>query len=137
MKSCPFIPSIDAELEKVHEQISLVPSFASHKPGHKTQEDHKDPRRVDVKQLAQQLSILCSVPSDLLPCVPHLYSCLQDYNMAMCIALQAALPFLMLISFEKMAEVTTDLKAATKGHILLTMRNANTSLSVPSTASAD
>lgn len=122
MKSCPFIPIIDAELENVHGQISLVPSCASHQPGHKTQEYHRDPRKVEVKQLAKQLSILCSVPSDLLLCVPLLYFCLQDYNMAMCTTLQAALPFfLMLTVFEKMAEVTSDLKAATKGHVLLTM----------------
>ncbi|OXB83116.1 UNVERIFIED_CONTAM: hypothetical protein H355_016680 [Colinus virginianus] len=41
------------------------------------------------------------------------------------------------VGLEKVAETTSELKAATKGHILPTVKNASASLSVPSTASAD
>ncbi|XP_072201089.1 cytoskeleton-associated protein 5-like [Excalfactoria chinensis] len=83
-----------------------------------------------VQWLAEHLPTLCSAPSDLLPCVPHLYSCLQDSNEAVRTTSQAALPFfLMHLGFEKMVKATSDLKTAAKGHVLEMLKNANASLS--------
>ncbi|XP_010222690.1 PREDICTED: cytoskeleton-associated protein 5-like [Tinamus guttatus] len=81
-----------------------------------------------VQWLAEQLPTLQSAPSYLLQCVPHLYSCLQDSNEYVQTASQAALPFfIMHLGFEKMAEVTSQLKSSAKDHILAILENANDS----------
>uniref|UniRef100_A0A8C9L6N7 TOG domain-containing protein n=1 Tax=Pavo cristatus TaxID=9049 RepID=A0A8C9L6N7_PAVCR len=83
-----------------------------------------------VQWLAEHLPALRSAPSDLLPCVPHLYSCLQDSNKAVRTTSQAALPFfLMHLGFEEMVKATSDLKTAAKGQVLAMLKNANASLS--------
>ncbi|XP_062439029.1 cytoskeleton-associated protein 5-like [Rhea pennata] len=90
-----------------------------------------------VQWLAEQLPTLQSAPSDLLQCVPHLYSCLQDSNEYVQTASQAALPFfLMHLGFEKMAEVTSQLKAAAKDHVLAILENINASPSTKPSAPA-
>jgi len=61
--------------------------------------------------LADKLPTLRSVPSDLLLCVPHLYSCLEDRNGDVRKKAQDALPFFMMhLGFEKMAKATGKLK---------------------------
>ncbi|XP_054691558.1 cytoskeleton-associated protein 5-like [Grus americana] len=90
-----------------------------------------------VQWLTEQLPTLKSAPSDLLRCVPHLYSSLQDSNRDVQTASQAALPFfIMHLGFEKMTEATSELKAAAKDHVFAILENANDSLSAQSTASA-
>ncbi|XP_050758614.1 cytoskeleton-associated protein 5-like [Gymnogyps californianus] len=90
-----------------------------------------------VQWLAEQLPTLKSAPSDLLRCVPHLYSSLQDSNRDVQTASQAALPFfIMHLGFEKMTEATSELKAAAKNHVLAILENANDRPSAQSTASA-
>ncbi|XP_010018318.1 PREDICTED: cytoskeleton-associated protein 5-like [Nestor notabilis] len=90
-----------------------------------------------VQWLAEQLPMLKSAPSDLLWCVPHIYSSLQDSNRDVQRASQAALPFfIMHLGFKKMAEATSGLKAAAKAHVLAILENVNDSLSAKSTASA-
>ncbi|XP_010571421.1 PREDICTED: cytoskeleton-associated protein 5-like [Haliaeetus leucocephalus] len=90
-----------------------------------------------VQWLAEQLPTLKSAPSDLLRCVPHLYSSLQDSNRDVQTASQAALPFfIMHLGFEKMTEATSALKAAAKDHVLAILENVNDSKSAQSTASA-
>lgn len=90
-----------------------------------------------VQWLAEQLPTLKSAPSDLLRCVPHLYSSLQDSNRDVQTASQAALPFfIMHLGFEKMIEATSALKAAAKDHVLAILENANDGTSAQSTASA-
>ncbi|KAH0620748.1 hypothetical protein JD844_021478 [Phrynosoma platyrhinos] len=64
--------------------------------------------------LADKLPTLRTVPSDLILCVPHLYSCLEDRNGDVRKKAQDALPFFMMhLGFEKMAKATGKLKAAT------------------------
>ncbi|XP_009680506.2 cytoskeleton-associated protein 5-like [Struthio camelus] len=90
-----------------------------------------------VQWLAEQLPTLQSAPSDLLKCVPHLYSCLQDSSEYVQTASEAALPFfIMHLGFEKMAEVTSQLKAAAKDHVLAILEHANASPSTKPTAPA-
>uniref|UniRef100_A0A7M4F8U9 Cytoskeleton associated protein 5 n=1 Tax=Crocodylus porosus TaxID=8502 RepID=A0A7M4F8U9_CROPO len=61
--------------------------------------------------LAEKLPTLRSVPSDLLLCVTHLYSCLEDRNGDVRKKAQDALPFFMMhLGFEKMAKATGKLK---------------------------
>lgn len=61
--------------------------------------------------LAEKLAVLRSVPSDLILCVPHLYSCLEDRNGDVRKKAQDALPFFMMhLGFEKMAKATSRLK---------------------------
>lgn len=61
--------------------------------------------------LAEKLPTLRTVPSDLLLCVPHLYSCLEDRNGDVRKKAQDALPFFMMhLGFEKMAKATSKLK---------------------------
>ncbi|XP_065496630.1 cytoskeleton-associated protein 5-like [Caloenas nicobarica] len=94
-------------------------------------------KQVLVQWLAEQLPTLKSAPLDLLRCVPHLYSSLQDSNRDVRTASQAALPFfIMHLGFEKMIEATSQLKAAAKDHVLAILENANDSPSAQSTASA-
>ncbi|XP_033919680.1 cytoskeleton-associated protein 5-like [Melopsittacus undulatus] len=86
--------------------------------------------------LPEQLPKLKSAPSDLLQCVPHLYSSLQDRNRDVQRASQAALPFFIMHHGFKMDEATSGLKAAAKDHVLATLENVNDSLTAQSTVSA-
>lgn len=73
--------------------------------------------------LAEKLPTLRSVPSDLLLCVPHLYSCLEDRNGDVRKKAQDALPFFMMhLGFEKMAKATSKLK------VFLSLRLDNVTL---------
>lgn len=73
--------------------------------------------------LAEKLPTLRAVPSDLLLCVPHLYSCLEDRNGDVRKKAQDALPFFMMhLGFEKMAKATSKLK------VLLSLRLDNMTL---------
>lgn len=75
--------------------------------------------------LAEKLPTLRSTPTDLILCVPHLYSCLEDRNGDVRKKAQDALPFFMMhLGYEKMAKATGKLKvlplaaaaAAVKNH---------------------
>ncbi|PKU35108.1 cytoskeleton-associated protein 5 [Limosa lapponica baueri] len=81
--------------------------------------------------LAEKLPTLRSVPSDLLLCVPHLYSCLEDRNGDVRKKAQDALPFFMMhLGFEKMAKATGKLK---QSDVNSGMSKGNASLSKAST----
>ncbi|XP_067850163.1 cytoskeleton-associated protein 5 isoform X2 [Heptranchias perlo] len=61
--------------------------------------------------LAEKLPALRSVPSDLMLCVPHLYSCLEDRNGDVRKKAQDALPtFMMHLGYEKMVKAAGKLK---------------------------
>uniref|UniRef100_A0A8B9BTH4 TOG domain-containing protein n=1 Tax=Anser brachyrhynchus TaxID=132585 RepID=A0A8B9BTH4_9AVES len=91
-----------------------------------------------VRWLAEELPTLRSAPSDLLRCMPLLFSCLQDSNRDVLTASRAALPFfIMHLGFEKMAEATSELKAGARDHVLAILENANASLSAQTTASVE
>ncbi|KAM9184366.1 cytoskeleton-associated protein 5-like [Mergus octosetaceus] len=88
--------------------------------------------------LAEELPTLRSAPSDLLRCVPLLFSCLQDSNGDVFAASQAALPFfIMHLGFEKMAEATSKLKTGARDHVLAILENANAGLSAQPAASVE
>ncbi|NXY42903.1 CKAP5 protein, partial [Ceuthmochares aereus] len=75
--------------------------------------------------LAEKLPTLRSVPSDLLLCVPHLYSCLEDRNGDVRKKAQDALPFFMIhLGFEKMAKATSKLKPTSKDQVLAMLEKA-------------
>ncbi|NXX94075.1 CKAP5 protein, partial [Centropus bengalensis] len=75
--------------------------------------------------LAEKLPTLRSVPSDLLLCVPHLYSCLEDRNGDVRKKAQDALPFFMIhLGFEKMAKATGKLKPTSKDQVLAMLEKA-------------
>uniref|UniRef100_A0A8C3HP86 Cytoskeleton associated protein 5 n=1 Tax=Chrysemys picta bellii TaxID=8478 RepID=A0A8C3HP86_CHRPI len=75
--------------------------------------------------LADKLPTLRSVPSDLLLCVPHLYSCLEDRNGDVRKKAQDALPFFMMhLGFEKMAKATGKLKPTSKDQVLAMLEKA-------------
>ncbi|NXF89408.1 CKAP5 protein, partial [Eubucco bourcierii] len=75
--------------------------------------------------LAEKLPVLRSVPSDLILCVPHLYSCLEDRNGDVRKKAQDALPFFMMhLGFEKMAKATSRLKPTSKDQVLAMLEKA-------------
>ncbi|NWU97847.1 CKAP5 protein, partial [Upupa epops] len=75
--------------------------------------------------LAEKLPTLRSVPSDLILCVPHLYSCLEDRNGDVRKKAQDALPFFMMhLGFEKMAKATSKLKPTSKDQVLAMLEKA-------------
>ncbi|XP_070616086.1 cytoskeleton-associated protein 5 isoform X2 [Erythrolamprus reginae] len=79
--------------------------------------------------LADKLPTLRAVPSDLVLCVPHLYSCLEDRNGDVRKKAQDALPFFMMhLGFEKMAKATGKLKPASKDQVLAMLEKAKTSM---------
>jgi hypothetical protein len=66
--------------------------------------------------LAEKLPTLRSTPTDLILCVPHLYSCLEDRNGDVRKKAQDALPsFMMHLGYEKMAKATGKLKVLVFG----------------------
>ncbi|XP_014457711.1 cytoskeleton-associated protein 5 isoform X2 [Alligator mississippiensis] len=79
--------------------------------------------------LAEKLPTLRSVPSDLLLCVPHLYSCLEDRNGDVRKKAQDALPFFMMhLGFEKMAKATGKLKPTSKDQVLTMLEKAKANM---------
>ncbi|XP_068017627.1 cytoskeleton-associated protein 5 isoform X3 [Melanerpes formicivorus] len=79
--------------------------------------------------LAEKLPGLRSVPSDLLLCVPHLYSCLEDRNGDVRKKAQDALPFFMMhLGFEKMAKATSKLKPTSKDQVLAMLEKAKANM---------
>ncbi|NXC15820.1 CKAP5 protein, partial [Corythaeola cristata] len=79
--------------------------------------------------LAEKLPTLRSVPSDLLLCVPHLYSCLEDRNGDVRKKAQDALPFFMMhLGFEKMAKATGKLKPTSKDQVLAMLEKAKANM---------
>ncbi|KAM6131157.1 cytoskeleton-associated protein 5 isoform 2-T2 [Pterocles gutturalis] len=79
--------------------------------------------------LAEKLPTLRSVPSDLLLCVPHLYSCLEDRNGDVRKKAQDALPFFMMhLGFEKMAKATSKLKTTSKDQVLAMLEKAKANM---------
>ncbi|KAI4883752.1 hypothetical protein NFI96_024676 [Prochilodus magdalenae] len=69
--------------------------------------------------LAVKLQTLRSVPSDLLLCLPHLYSCLEDRNADVRKKAQEALPmFMMHLGYDKMNKAAAKLKPASKDQVV-------------------
>ncbi|XP_061466898.1 cytoskeleton-associated protein 5 isoform X2 [Rhineura floridana] len=79
--------------------------------------------------LADKLPTLRTVPSDLILCVPHLYSCLEDRNGDVRKKAQDALPFFMMhLGFEKMAKATGKLKPTSKDQALTMLEKAKANM---------
>ncbi|TNN43790.1 Cytoskeleton-associated protein 5 [Liparis tanakae] len=69
--------------------------------------------------LAEKLPTLRTVPGDLMLCVPHLYSCLEDRNGDVRKKAQDALPtFMMHLGYDKMDKAAGKLKTASKDQVL-------------------
>ncbi|XP_064423215.1 cytoskeleton-associated protein 5 isoform X2 [Latimeria chalumnae] len=75
--------------------------------------------------LAEKLPTLRTVPSDLLLCIPPLYSCLEDRNGDVRKRAQDALPtFMMHLGYDKMVKATGKLKAASKDQVVVMLEKA-------------
>ncbi|XP_059831965.1 cytoskeleton-associated protein 5 isoform X3 [Hypanus sabinus] len=75
--------------------------------------------------LAEKLPTLRSVPSDLMLCLPHLYSCLEDRNGDVRKKAQDALPtFMMHLGYEKMYKAAGKLKPASKDQVVTALEKA-------------
>lgn len=69
--------------------------------------------------LAEKLPTLRTVPADLMLCIPHLYTCLEDRSGDVRKKAQDALPnFMMHLGFEKMTKATSKLKPASKDQVV-------------------
>uniref|UniRef100_A0A3P8S510 Cytoskeleton associated protein 5 n=1 Tax=Amphiprion percula TaxID=161767 RepID=A0A3P8S510_AMPPE len=69
--------------------------------------------------LAEKLPTLRTVPGDLMLCVPHLYTCLEDRNGDVRKKAQDALPtFMMHLGYDKMNKATGKLKPASKDQVV-------------------
>lgn len=85
--------------------------------------------------LAEKLPTLRSTPTDIILCVPHLYSCLEDRNGDVRKKAQDALPFFMMhLGYEKMAKATGKLKPTSKDQVLAMLEKAKANM--PSKPSA-
>ncbi|XP_023566345.1 cytoskeleton-associated protein 5 [Octodon degus] len=79
--------------------------------------------------LAEKLPTLRSTPADLILCVPHLYSCLEDRNGDVRKKAQDALPFFMMhLGYEKMAKATGKLKPTSKDQVLAMLEKAKANM---------
>ncbi|XP_023612399.1 cytoskeleton-associated protein 5 isoform X2 [Myotis lucifugus] len=79
--------------------------------------------------LAEKLPTLRSTPTDLILCVPHLYSCLEDRNGDVRKKAQDALPFFMMhLGYEKMAKATGKLKPTSKDQVLAMLEKAKANM---------
>ncbi|KAM8940030.1 cytoskeleton-associated protein 5 isoform 2-T2 [Pelodytes ibericus] len=79
--------------------------------------------------LAEKLPSLRTAPSDLMFCVPYLYSCLEDRNGDVRKKAQEALPmFMMHIGFEKMSKATGKLKPASKDQVVILLEKAKANM---------
>ncbi|GAA6092766.1 cytoskeleton-associated protein 5 isoform X3 [Tachysurus ichikawai] len=75
--------------------------------------------------LAERLPNMCSVPADLMHCVPHLYACLEDRSGDVRKKAQDALPmFMMHLGPEKMSKATNKLKPASKDQVVAMLEKA-------------
>ncbi|XP_053741131.1 cytoskeleton-associated protein 5 isoform X3 [Synchiropus splendidus] len=75
--------------------------------------------------LAEKLPTLRTVPADLMLCVPHLFTCLEDRNGDVRKKAQDALPtFMMHLGYEKMNKATGKLKPASKDQVLTMLDKA-------------
>ncbi|KAG8012323.1 Cytoskeleton-associated protein 5, partial [Nibea albiflora] len=75
--------------------------------------------------LAEKLPTLRTVPGDVMLCVPHLYTCLEDRNGDVRKKAQDALPtFMMHLGYEKMVKATGKLKPASKDQVLSMLEKA-------------
>lgn len=75
--------------------------------------------------LAERLPPPTSVSSDLLRCVPHLYSALEDHHEKKRLAAHEAVPFFLLhLGFEKMSEATGKLKPSSRDQVLSVLEKA-------------
>ncbi|XP_052399715.1 cytoskeleton-associated protein 5 isoform X1 [Carassius gibelio] len=69
--------------------------------------------------LAEKLPTLRTVPADLMLCVPHLYTCLEDRSGDVRKKAQDALPFFMMhLGYEKMIKAAGKLKPASKDQVV-------------------
>nr|XP_056713072.1 cytoskeleton-associated protein 5-like [Euleptes europaea] len=74
--------------------------------------------------LAEKLPSPSSSSTDLVRCLPHLYSSLEDHHEETCKAAHEALPFFLLhLGFEKMSEAAGKLKPASRDQVLLVLEN--------------
>ncbi|XP_028634347.1 cytoskeleton-associated protein 5 isoform X1 [Grammomys surdaster] len=79
--------------------------------------------------LAEKLPTLRFTPTDLILCVPHLYSCLEDRNGDVRKKAQDALPFFMMhLGYEKMAKATGKLKPTSKDQVLAMLEKAKANM---------
>ncbi|XP_040601761.1 cytoskeleton-associated protein 5 isoform X2 [Mesocricetus auratus] len=79
--------------------------------------------------LAEKLPTLRSTPTDLILCIPHLYSCLEDRNGDVRKKAQDALPFFMMhLGYEKMAKATGKLKPTSKDQVLAMLEKAKANM---------
>ncbi|XP_019130039.1 cytoskeleton-associated protein 5 isoform X2 [Larimichthys crocea] len=75
--------------------------------------------------LAEKLPTLRTVPGDVMLCVPHLYTCLEDRNGDVRKKAQDALPtFMMHLGYEKMVKATGKLKPASKDQVVAMLEKA-------------
>ncbi|XP_062987482.1 cytoskeleton-associated protein 5-like [Elgaria multicarinata webbii] len=84
--------------------------------------------------LAEKLPGPSSTSTDLIRCVPHLYSALEDGKEEMCKAAHEALPFFLLhLGFEKMSEAANKLKPTFRDEVLSLLEKAKAGQPVEST----
>ncbi|TRY98078.1 hypothetical protein DNTS_023531 [Danionella cerebrum] len=77
--------------------------------------------------LAEKLPHMRTVPADLMLCVPHLYTCLEDRSGDVRKKAQDALPtFMMHLGYDKMSKATGKLKPASKDQVVAMLEKART-----------
>ncbi|XP_028842813.1 cytoskeleton-associated protein 5 isoform X3 [Denticeps clupeoides] len=75
--------------------------------------------------LAEKLPTLRTVPADLMLCLPHVYSCLEDRSGDVRKKAQDALPtFMMHLGYDKMNKATSKLKPASKDQVVAMLEKA-------------
>ncbi|XP_034263432.2 LOW QUALITY PROTEIN: cytoskeleton-associated protein 5-like [Pantherophis guttatus] len=98
--------------------------------------DMVSPRQGFLGWLAEKLPSSNSASADLLRCVPHLYSALENSHEETRTAAQEALPFFLLhLGIEKMCEATSKLKPASREQVLLLLERVKESRSSKATLS--
>ncbi|XP_039174427.1 cytoskeleton-associated protein 5-like [Crotalus tigris] len=94
------------------------------------------PRQGFLGWLVEKLPSSNSASTDLLRCVPHLYSALENSHEETRTTAQEALPFFLLhLGVEKMAEATNKLKPTSRDQVLLLLERVKDSRSSKSTLS--
>ncbi|XP_032094224.1 cytoskeleton-associated protein 5-like [Thamnophis elegans] len=98
--------------------------------------DMVSPRQGFLGWLVEKLPSSNSASADLLRCVPHLYSALENSHEETRAAAQEALPFFLLhLGIEKMCEATSKLKPASRDQVLLVLERVKESRSSKATLS--
>ncbi|KAG8136392.1 hypothetical protein E2320_009339 [Naja naja] len=98
--------------------------------------DAVSPRQSFLGWLVEKLPSSNSASADLLRCVPHLYSALENSHEETRAVAQEALPFFLLhLGFEKMCEATSKLKPAARDQVLLLLEKVKESRSSKTTLS--